>query len=158
MVIPDDPRLEEFREQFAGMLVLFEERPDEEEEGGAGFAGSRRIVQIENLFEDLEEDPDDRVATSELLLSRLIDVLVGDRDRSINNHLWAEFDEPGGGQLWRPIPRDRDQAFVRFDGAAKRLIRYYERRLVSFGDDYPDIKGLSRNAWDIDRNLLVGLE
>jgi hypothetical protein len=29
MVVPDDPRLGEFREQFAGMLVLFEERPDD---------------------------------------------------------------------------------------------------------------------------------
>ncbi|HUE95686.1 MAG TPA: hypothetical protein VMN39_03455, partial [Longimicrobiaceae bacterium] len=158
MVVPDDPRLEEFREEFAGMLVLFEERPDEEQDGSAGFAGSDRVVQIENLFDDLEEYPEDRVETSELLRSRLIDILVGDRDRSINNHLWASFDQPGGGKLWRPVPRDRDQSFVRFDGAAKSVFRYYDKRLVSFGDEYPDIEGLTRNAWDIDRTLLVGLE
>lgn len=159
LVLPDDPRLGEFREQFAGMLVLFEERPDElPENGGPGFAGSNRIVQIENLFDDLEDDPGDHVAAEELLRSRLVDVLVGDRDRSINNHLWARFDEPGGGHLWRPIPRDRDQAFVRFDGAAKTLGRIYDNRLVSFGDEYPDMEGLTRVAWDIDRHLLVGIE
>ena len=158
LVVPDDPRLGEFREQFAGMLVLFEERPDEPAEDGTGFAGSDRIVQIENLFDDLESDPRERVEVAELLKSRLIDVLVGDRDRSINNHLWARFDEPGGGHLWRPIPRDRDQSFVRFDGAVKALGRRYEPRLVSFGDEYSDIEGLTRVAWDIDRTLLVRLD
>ena len=158
LVVPDDPRLEEFREQFAGMLVLFEERPDDLPGGEAGFGGSRRIVQVENLFSDLEDDPGDRVDLEGLLKSRLVDLLVGDRDRSVNNHLWARFDEEDGGHYWRPIPRDRDQSFVRFDGVIKGLGRNYEPRLVSFSDEYPDIKGLTRNAWDIDRNLLVGLD
>jgi hypothetical protein len=158
MVLPDDPRLGEFREQFAGMLVLFEGRPDESPGGGPGFAGSDRIVQMENLLDALEEDPDERMDATDLLRSRLVDLLVGDRDRSINNYLWARFDDAGGGHVWRPIPRDRDQAFVRFDGALKSLARHYENRLVAFGDAYPDVEGLTRNAWDIDRNLLVGVE
>jgi len=158
LVVPDDPRLGEFREQFAGMLVLFEERPDDLPGGEAGFGGSRRIVQIEDFFSDLENSPDDRVDLEGLLRARLVDLLVGDRDRSINNHLWARFDEDGGGHYWRVIPRDRDQSFVRFDGLVKKLGRNYDPRLVSFSDEYSDIKGLTRNSWDIDRNLLVGLE
>ncbi len=158
LVVPDDPLLDEFREQFAGMLVLFEERPDDLPDGAAGFAGSRRIVQTDDLFDELEEDPEDRLEIRELLKSRLVDLLIGDRDRSINNHLWARFDDPAGGQLWRPIPRDRDQAFVHFDGILKELASHSEPRLVTFTDEYPDVEGLTRNAWDIDRNLLVGLD
>ena len=158
VVIPDDPRLAEFRSQFAGMLALFEERPDDLPDGQAGFAGSRRIIQTDDLWEELEEDPRNRVALRELLKSRLVDLLVGDRDRSVNNHLWARFPDTDGGYVWRPIPRDRDQAFVQFDGFLKGLARFYEPRLVRFGSDYPDIKALTRNAWDIDRNLLVGLD
>lgn len=158
LVVPDDPRLDEFREQFAGMLVLFEERPDDLPDGEPGFAGSRRIVQTEDLFDELEEDPDDRLDIRELLKSRLVDLLIGDRDRSINNHLWARFNDPAGGHLWRPIPRDRDQAFVHFDGILKGLARHHEPRLVTFAGEFPDIEGLTRNAWDIDRNLLVGLD
>ena len=94
----------------------------------------------------------------ELLKSRLIDILVGDRDRSENNYLWARFDDVDGGNVWRHVPRDRDQAFVQFDGILKRIGRSYDRRLVRFGEDYPDIQALTRNAWDIDRNLLVGLD
>ena len=156
--VPDSPLLGEYREQFAGMLALFEERPDDLPDGAAGFAGSRRIEQTPNLFDELEEDPGDRVDHYELLKSRLIDILVGDRDRSENNYLWARFDDVDGGNVWRPVPRDRDQAFVQFDGILKRIGRSYDRRLVRFGEDYPDIKALTRNAWDIDRNLLVGLD
>jgi hypothetical protein len=157
LVVPDDPRLGEFREQFAGMLVLYEERPDDLPEGEEGFGGSRRIVQTDELFDELEDHPLDRVDRIDLLKARLVDLLVGDRDRSINNFLWARFDEEGGGHFWRPVPRDRDQAFVRFDGFIKTIGRSYDPRLVSFSGEYSNVVGLTRNAWDIDRNLLVGL-
>jgi hypothetical protein len=158
MVVPDDPRLEEFREEFAGLLVLVEERPDDGGDGAPGFAGSPRIRSTDSFFEALEENADHRVDAEELLRARLVDLMVGDRDRSHNNHLWARFDRPGGGAVWRVVPRDRDQAFVRFDGLFKTLARRYDRRLVAFDDAYPDIFALTRNAWDIDRRLLVGLE
>jgi hypothetical protein len=158
LVVPDDPRLGEFREQFAGMFVLFEERPDDGPDGTEGFGGSRQIVSTEDLFDELEAHPRDRVEGVEFLKSRLVDLLVGDRDRSINNHLWARFDMEDGGHLWRPIPRDRDQAFVRFDGVIKSIGRIYDPRLVSFEEDFSHIGGLTRNAWDLDRNLLVALD
>ncbi len=157
VVVPDDPRLGEFREDFAGMLALFEERPDDGPGGTAGFAGARQVVQTDRLFEIMEEQAGQRIQTTEFLRSRLVDLLVGDRDRSMNNHLWAGIDQPDGGTLWRPIPRDRDQAFVQFDGVLKKLARYYDRRLVAFGSDYPNVFGLTRNAWDIDRTFLVSL-
>lgn len=157
LVVPDDPRLGEFREQFAGLLVLFEERPDDGPEGSAGFGGSRRIVQTDELFDLLEENPDNRVVAEEFLRARLVDLLVGDRDRSHNNHLWARYDAEDGRFDWRVVPRDRDQAFVRFDGLFKGLARHYDRRLLKFDDVYPDIYGLTRNAWDLDRSLLVTL-
>ena len=157
MVVPDDPRLGEFREQFAGMLVLFEERPDDLPEGEAGFAGSTRIVQTDDLFDELEEDPANQIQLRELLRARLVDIFVGDRDRSVNNHLWARFDD-GDGYLWRPIPRDRDQSFVQLDGLLKAVARRYDPRLVSFRDEYANTRAVTRNAWDIDRNFLVGLD
>ena len=108
MVVPDDPALGEFRAEFKGMLVLFEERPDDPPEGQAtGFAGSLEIVSTATLFDLLEEDPRHHIETNELLRARLVDLIVGDRDRSTNNHLWARFDDGSGGNLWRPVPRDQ---------------------------------------------------
>ena len=157
MVVPDDARLGEFREQFAGMLILFEERPDDLPRAAAGFAGSTRIIQTDDLFEELEDDPANRIELRELLRARLVDILVGDRDRSVNNHLWARF-EDGDGYLWRPVPRDRDQSFVQFDGFLKALARRFEFRLVPFRAEYANTQAVTRNAWDIDRNFLVGVD
>ena len=156
--IPDTPLLGEFREEFAGMLALFEERPDDLPDGQPGTFGSRRILQTPALHDQLEDELGHRVELEELLRVRLIDLLVGDRDRSENNFLWARFDDVGGGYVWRPVSRDRDQAFVQFDGFLKGLARYYDSRLVRFREVYPDILAITRNAWDIDRNLLVGLD
>jgi hypothetical protein len=155
--LPDDPRLGEFREHCANLLMLFEERPDEGPENTPGFAGSSRIVGTPALFEELEDDPRNRLDTLTYLRARLVDILVGDRDRSVNNWLWARF-EHGDSYLWLPIPRDRDQAFIQLDGAAKAMIRIYEPRLVRFGTDVPSVWGLSRSAWDMDRSFLVGVD
>ncbi len=38
LVMPDTPALGEFREEFAGMLAILEERPDEAEDNEPGFA------------------------------------------------------------------------------------------------------------------------
>jgi hypothetical protein len=157
VVVPDDARLGEFRAEFAGMLALFEERPDDAPAGAPGFAGSRQIVQTARVFEETAESPRHRVATDELLRARFLDLIVGDRDRSTNNHLWARFDDDAGGFVWRPIPRDRDQAFVQLDGFLKGLARYYDPRLVQWGERYSSVDGLTRNAWDIDRTYLVGV-
>jgi hypothetical protein len=157
VIVPDDPRLGEFRDEFAGMLALFEERPDDVPPGSEGFAGSSEIVQTDGLFERFEEDPRHHVAVDELLRARLVDLIVGDRDRSTNNHLFARFDDGEGGFLWRPVPRDRDQAFVKLDGFLKGLARNYEPRLVDYGEEYSSIAGLTRNAWDIDRTFLVDI-
>jgi hypothetical protein len=35
--------LAEFRDEFRGLLALFEERPDDGLDGTAGFAGSRTV-------------------------------------------------------------------------------------------------------------------
>ncbi len=157
LVVPNDPRLGEFRDEFAGMLVLFEERPDDGPDGTPGFADSREIVELRELFDILETGPEHRVDVVELLRVRMVDLLVGDRDRSHNNHLWARIEE-GGVSRWRVIPRDRDQAFVRIDGLLKTLARKYEPRLVTFSEVYPNIDAVTRNAWDMDRNLLVSMD
>ena len=155
-VVPDDDRLGEFGSLMAGMLVIIEERPDEALYDGPGFAGSRKIVNTENFLEDLEKSPKHRFDARRFLAARLVDLIVGDRDKSVNNWLWARFDD-GDRYLWQPIPRDRDQALIELDGATKRIMRIYEPRLVRFSNDVPDVVGLTRSAWPMDRPLLVSI-
>ena len=150
-IMPDAAELGEFRQVFAGMLGTVEERPVD------GFAGSDRVGGTEQLWERIEASPADRVDARAYLTARLIDILVGDADRHSDRWSWARH-RSGQGWVWRPIPRDRNQAFARLEGVVFSVARRYVPRLVSFGPTYPDMYGLTWSARAMDRRFLVELD
>lgn len=158
VVMPDDPRLGEYREEFAGMLGQIEERPNEGPEGTPGFAGSSRVVGMPRLLERLDEDPAQVAAEREYLTARLVDFLIGDTDRGTDQWRWAGEDRSAGGLFFRPIPRDRDWAFIRSEGPLARLARIVFPKLVSYGPDFPSVEALTYASIHRDRHLLTGLE
>ena len=155
VVLPDDNSLGEFRERFAGTLGFFEERAIT---GHAiPFAGAREIIGSDELFRRIQEGPENRIDARALLAARLFDLLIGDWDRHRGQWSWARFDDVGVTH-WVPIPEDRDQAFVRFDGLLLSFARTTAPQLVNFGDKYPNILGLTWNGRELDRRFLVELE
>ncbi len=161
VVMPDDPRLGEFQEEFAGLLGFIEERPDEGPDGEPGFAGSTRVVSSDRLFERLEEDPDNRLDDEDFLRARLMDMFVGDWDRHPDQWRWAGFEE-GGLLIFRPVPRDRDWALTKLDGFILRWFRRVAPRLaphlVSFEAEYPSARAITWSGRALDRRFLNGLE
>lgn len=155
-VMPDDPRLGEYRAEFAGMLGLIEERPDEGEDGRIVIAGSTLVIGTERLRERLLESPEDRVDSRAMLTARLVDMIVNDRDRHWDQWRWARF-EAGGTRYWRPIPEDRDYAYVDFNGVLPTAARMAAPHMVGFGMDFSSHDDLSYNAYDMDRHLLADL-
>lgn len=156
-VMPDDPRLGEFRKEFAGRLGLLEEFPDDGPNGTAGFAGSKKIGNSIDLLKQLSKDPDDRVDTRGFLTARLFDLLINDWDRHKDQWKWARFDR-GDGHIWLPIPRDRDQAYIWFDGLFPSLARVGAPKLIGFNPTYPNLQGLTLNGRELDLGLLNGLD
>lgn len=156
-VMPDDPSLGEFRSQFAGMLGLIEERPDENDGERTSFEGTERVISSENLTERLEDGPEDRVDAEAYLTARITDVFLGDWDRHRGQWRWATYDT-GESRRWLPVPRDRDQAFSKFDGLATRIVSLYMPQFVRFEEEYPAIRRLHWNARAIDRWFLAELD
>ena len=153
--MPDDPRLGEFRAEFAGMNGIIEERPDDDE--GAAFAGAREVISTEDMLDALEANPHGRVDARTFLAARLVDVFLGDWDRHQDQWRWARFSQHDTAK-WLPIPRDRDQAFVRFDGLLLAIARRQVPQLIDFGDEYGSILGATWNGRDLDRTILPMLE
>lgn len=149
-VMPDDPRLGEWRAEFAGMLGTLEERPEEP------FGGSVETEGGEDFVETLEEDPRGRVADEEYLTVRLLDLVINDWDRHADQYRWAAFDR-GGVRTWRPIPRDRDYTFVDYDGLLISVGKSFLDKAVRFSDE-PDVPGLVDQGIELDRRLLGGLD
>jgi hypothetical protein len=157
VIIPDDPRLGEHRDEFAGMLGMLLLHPDEGADETPGFAGSRRISGSEAFFGLLEESPCDRVDAESFLKARLVDMLIGDKDRHAGQWRWASYPQ-GECRIWRPIPEDRDQAFIDFDGFIMWLTRRVRPQQIGFGPGYPSVTGLTFNGWEVDRELLAELQ
>jgi hypothetical protein len=155
--MPDESALGEYRKTFAGVLGLIEERPRDGPGGAPGFAGSRKIEGTEYVWNRIEDSPKHQVDARAFLTARLIDVLVGDWDRHYDQWRWARY-PTGDGYRWQPIPRDRDQAFARFDGVVHWFARSHMPQFVNFGESYGSIYGLTWSARALDRRFLSGLE
>jgi hypothetical protein len=160
-VMPDDPALGEFREDFAGMLGWVEIRPDEDEDDpAASFAGAERVISSPRLYERLEEGSDNQVDARAFLRARLMDFLVGDWDRHPDQWRWAGFTEEVAGRetlVFRPVPRDRDWALARIDGLLGLVAPLPWPQYVGFGPDYPSPFRISWNGRGLDRRFLAGL-
>ncbi len=146
VVIPDSPRLGEFREDYAGMLAQFERKPDEDQSEAARFGFSKNIVGTTKMLEKIREDNDERVDERAYARVRLFDMLIGDWDRHDDQWRWAEF-ETEHGIRFVAVPKDRDFAFVKFDGLMHRLGRMTGdmmfRRLVDFDERITDVMALN---------------
>jgi hypothetical protein len=157
VVLPNDARLAGFDCVRAGMLGMIEERPTEPPDNETGFAGAAELAGTRRLFAHLEDDADHRIDSRAFLAARLADAFIGDWDRHQDQWRWARFDS-GGVHWWRPIPRDRDQAFARLDGILVWLAGSYQPQVIGFGNDYPSIWRLTYSGQVVDRRLLVDLE
>ncbi len=156
-VMPDDPRLAEFREDFAGRLGMIEEYPNDPDGGRRGFAGAVDIIDSEDLLEKMNEEPGTRVDTRALLAARLMDMFMNDWDRHHGQWKWLRTSESDASP-WIPIARDRDKAFISYTGLVPGLARMAAKNLVTFGATYPGITALTSNSMAFDRRMLSGLE
>jgi hypothetical protein len=154
-VMPDDPLLGEFRQEFAGMLGELEERP-EVPKNGIGFAGASKIIGSDTLLDRINTDPETRIDARALLTARELDMLLGDNDRHPDQWKWARFG--GHSATWVPIAEDRDHAFVSYEGLVMKIARVVLPNLVRFESTYPDPQALFANAGEFDRRMLGSLE
>ena len=150
VIMPDTPALGQFRAAFANAVGDIEEFA-----GTQGFRGTLETVDGEEMWKRLRESPAVRPDARAYLKARLVDHVIGDWDRHRNQFRWARV---SGKDLWQPIPEDRDQAFVRFEGAVIGLIRPYLPLLVKYGRDYSSLEGLTFDGWDVDKRILAELE
>ncbi|MBO8092182.1 MAG: BamA/TamA family outer membrane protein [Prosthecochloris sp.] len=154
VVMPYDREiLGEYYDEFAGLLGTIEEHPDENSGGTTAFAGADEVVKTTTLLEMLESDHAQQVDAGGYLTARLIDLFVGDWDRHSGQWRWAGY-RTNGGVMWKPVPKDRDNAFSRQDGVFSWVITQIIPQIEGFGDTYADLNYLSWSGRALDRRIL----
>jgi hypothetical protein len=133
-------------------LYVLEQRPDENWETAPNFGNSKKIISTDKLYEKLHEDNKNIIDQEEFIKARLFDMFIGDWGRHEDQWRWAEF-ENDSLTLYKPIPRDRDQAFTKFDGLLVKAAQSVSGlgHQQSFGPNIRNIKTYNFAARNIDR-------
>ena len=154
--VPKQKSLGEFNEETGNDLYLLEQRPDENWEEAANFGYAKNIIGSEKLFEKVFEKSDHRVDQTGFVRARLFDMFIGDWGRHDDQWRWAAFkDEDGDKTIYKPVPRDRDQAYTKFDGVLLSLgiSAAGAGHLESFGPTIKNVASYNFPARNLDRQL-----
>ncbi|MEO6251909.1 MAG: ShlB/FhaC/HecB family hemolysin secretion/activation protein [Ferruginibacter sp.] len=148
--IPKQARLGEFNEKYGDDLYLFEQRPDGNWENAANMGNSTNIISTEKLMEKLDKDNDNQVDQKLYVRSRIFDIFIGDWGRHEDQWRWASHKDDDK-TIFKPIPRDRDQSYTKFDGFLLGLVK--PGRFQSFGTDIKNINTFNFPARHLDRRM-----
>jgi hypothetical protein len=113
--VPKQAVLGKYNDKYGDQLYLIEERPDEDQSDADYFGNAKNVIGTERLYEHLYKDNDDHVDQKAFAKARLFDMFIGDWGRHADQWRWAQFKDDKQ-TIYRPIPRDRDQAYTTFDG------------------------------------------
>jgi hypothetical protein len=135
--------------------VWLERAPDVD---GKPFGRFARVLTTAELLDRARSDPHTRIAIERFLAARLLDVVMGDRDRRPEHWLWGLDSTAGLPPQWVPIAVRQEETFLRAKGWSGRILNQYEPGHHTFGPEIADLAGLVDRGYDLDRLLLTRLE
>jgi hypothetical protein len=155
-VMPDDPKLGNFRATFANKLGTLEEFPTAGSGTRTGFEGATAIISSADLWKEWLKGPENRIDTRAMVRARILDLFVDNYDRRRGQWRWMKIP---GRPAWVPLPEDPDMAFLRRDGLVNLAMRQHRPQLLVFSDEYPkSLEGPTLLASEVDRWLLSDVD
>ncbi len=155
--VPKQNALGKYNDNFGGELYMIEEHTSEGHDDKASFGYQNKLESTDDFLKKLHKDEDIVIDEASYIRARLFDMLIGDWDRHQDQWRWIEFKE-NGKKVFRPLPRDRDQAFSKMsDGfllsAAVKIIPT-ARLLRKYDKDVKDVKGMNVEPYPLDMELI----
>lgn len=133
-IVQRDDMLGEFNKQFEGVVCLLEQREP--------FGNSENTAK---MLADLDNDNDNNVDNRAFLRATLLDLLIGDWDRHVDQWRWVDI-KKGKEKSYVGVPRDRDQAFYVNQGVAPWI--------ASLPWMVPDLQGFSSKIKNVKFSLM----
>ncbi|WP_378175555.1 metallophosphoesterase [Aquimarina sp. SS2-1] len=155
--IPKQKSLGKYNDAFGDELYMIEERPEENHKDLASFGKPDDIESTADVYERLRRDEKYKVDEPSYIRARIFDMLIGDWDRHQDQWRWAEYELENGDHIFKPIPRDRDQAFSNFDGGFLGTLRGlmgFANQFQVYDEELKDVKWINSSATRLDRTLI----
>ncbi|QKX07232.1 phosphoesterase [Aquimarina sp. TRL1] len=155
--LPKQKALGKYNLHYGDELCTIEERPEKKQKNVASFGYPDNIRSTADVYERLRKDEKYKIDEPAFIKARMFDMLIGDWDRHQDQWRWSEFKQENGDRIYRPIPRDRDQAFSNFDGAfisaVKGMVGMFNKFQVY--DEKPrSVKWLNISGLKLDRTFI----
>lgn len=149
--IPKQAVLKGFNYNFGDELYLVEEHLTGSQKNAESFGKPLNIISTEDVIKNLHKEEKYTIDEPEYIKARLFDILIGDWDRDKDQWRWGEYQE-NGKIVYKPIPRNRDQAFTKYDGALFYILmnKPVMRNQQTFKNDIKSVKWLNREPYPQD--------
>ena len=115
---------------------------------------SSPFIDTRQLLVHLNNNNHERVDEIEYLKVRLLDILIGNWDRSPENIQWYSISS-NDLIVWKPIPLYYEKAFVPYDGLLPTIADLAVPQMENCSDNSPNVENLTWNTRALDRRLLV---
>lgn len=152
--VPHQPALKNWDSIVGNSLYILEERPDENWETANFFANATNIISTEKMLEKISKKNNHIVDQALFVRSRLFDFFIADWGRHEDQWRWAETKE-NGITIYKPIPRDRDNAFTKLDGLM--LKNFAPKNLQGFNDNLKNVEQFAFTGRFADRRHTASL-
>jgi hypothetical protein len=155
--VPKQEELGEFNDEFGDELYMIEEHVGDTQTSLESFGSPKKILSTADVLEEILKNGKSVVDEPSYIRARLFDMLIGDWDRHEDQWRWALFENEDGTEYCKPIPRDRDQAFSKYDGA---LVAFLTRaipglrKMQSFDDELRSPKWFASSPYHLDINFI----
>jgi len=154
--VPKQPSLQQYNQSFGDELYMIEERAASGHGDNANFGYSDNLISTDDLIKKLRKTDNNYVDEQAYIRARIFDILIGDWDRHQDQWRWAEF-KKGKKTMYRPVPRDRDQAFSKFDGALVKIassVIYEVSKMQVYDTEVKNVKRFNISGYPIDKLIL----
>lgn len=155
--LPKQKRLGRFNKNYGDKLYMFEEHVGDENKEFDTFGSADHIISTKDMLIELMDDKDTRIDEDTYLRARLFDLLIGDWDRHEDQWRWALHEQEDGTMLYKPIPRDRDQAFPKYDGVFPTLMKMaapISRNMQTYAPEIKNIKTFNNAVYYLDKSFI----
>ena len=112
------------------------------------------LFETSSMLESLENNLHNRVDELQYLKARLIDILLGDWDRSEDQWLWCKV-QISTNIIWEPVPLSHRQAFVRLNGFVPTIADLALPQLEHCGQNISSVENITMTGRKLDRILLI---
>ncbi|AZA84125.1 metallophosphoesterase [Chryseobacterium lactis] len=153
--IPKQNKLGGFNSEYGNELYQIEGKLSGSKEDLKQLNGAKATMNTMDMMENLHKSEKYSVDQQSYIRARIFDMLLGDWDRHEGQWRWVEYKE-NDRYVYKPIPKDRDQAFSKYDGVVFKFIMMAPalRHMQTFKQDIRNVKWMNREPYPLDLAFL----